>query len=74
MAERMARARGVWGVLCCSHRDRRDLCGWFTPTEAAGIGAFGALLFALARRTLTLGDSGRVLSKVAAPRRCCSRC
>jgi C4-dicarboxylate transporter, DctM subunit len=26
--------------------------GWFTPTEAAGIGAFAAFLFALARRTL----------------------
>jgi len=26
--------------------------GWFTPTEAAGIGAFGAFLFALARRSL----------------------
>ena len=28
--------------------------GLFTPTEAAGIGAFGALLIALARRRLTL--------------------
>jgi C4-dicarboxylate transporter, DctM subunit len=26
--------------------------GWFTPTEAAGIGAFAAFLFALARRAL----------------------
>ena len=26
--------------------------GWFTPTEAAGIGAFAAFLLALARRTL----------------------
>ena len=27
--------------------------GWATPTEAAGVGAFGALLLALARRRLT---------------------
>jgi tripartite ATP-independent transporter DctM subunit len=26
--------------------------GWFTPTEAAGIGAFAAFVFALARRSL----------------------
>jgi len=27
--------------------------GWFTPTEAAGVGACGAFFFALARRSLT---------------------
>ena len=27
--------------------------GWFTPTEAASIGAFGSLIIALARRSLT---------------------
>ncbi len=27
--------------------------GWFSPTEGAGIGAFGAFVFALARRKLT---------------------
>lgn len=27
--------------------------GWFTPTEGAGVGAFGGFLFAWARRTLT---------------------
>ncbi|MBI3711126.1 MAG: TRAP transporter large permease [Proteobacteria bacterium] len=30
--------------------------GVFTPTEAAGIGAFGAFLFALRRRVLSWGD------------------
>jgi C4-dicarboxylate transporter, DctM subunit len=29
------------------------IIGWFTPTEAGGIGAFGAIVFALARRSLT---------------------
>lgn len=28
--------------------------GWFTPTEAGAVGAFGAIVIALARRTLTV--------------------
>jgi len=39
--------------------------GWFTPTEAAGIGAAGALLFALARRALTWSTLGSVLIETA---------
>ena len=35
--------------------------GFFTPTEAGGIGAFGALLIALARRSLGEGRFWRVL-------------
>jgi C4-dicarboxylate transporter DctM subunit len=35
--------------------------GFFTPTEAGGIGAFGALLVALARRSLGEGRMWRVL-------------
>jgi C4-dicarboxylate transporter DctM subunit len=35
--------------------------GFFTPTEAGGIGAFGALLIALARRKLGNGNLWRVL-------------
>jgi tripartite ATP-independent transporter DctM subunit len=35
--------------------------GFFTPTEAGGIGAFGALLVALARRSLGQGRFWRVL-------------
>jgi tripartite ATP-independent transporter DctM subunit len=30
--------------------------GWFSPTEAAAIGAFGAIVIAAATRTLTLGQ------------------
>lgn len=37
--------------------------GFFTPTEAGGIGAFGALLIALARRSLDAGRMWRVLSE-----------
>jgi C4-dicarboxylate transporter, DctM subunit len=35
--------------------------GFFTPTEAGGIGAFGALLLALARRRLGSGNLWKVL-------------
>src|SRR5690606_19163773 len=35
--------------------------GLFTPTEAGGIGAFGALVIALARRSLGQGRFWRVL-------------
>jgi tripartite ATP-independent transporter DctM subunit len=37
------------------------LAGWATPTEASGIGAFGALLLALAYRKLTLPGLKRAL-------------
>jgi C4-dicarboxylate transporter, DctM subunit len=40
--------------------------GFFTPTEAGGIGAFGALLIALARRSLGGGRIWRVLSETGA--------
>jgi tripartite ATP-independent transporter DctM subunit len=37
--------------------------GFFTPTEAGGIGAFGALVIALARRSLGGGRMWRVLTE-----------
>ena len=40
--------------------------GFFTPTEAGGIGAFGALLIALARRSLGGGKMWRVLTETGA--------
>jgi C4-dicarboxylate transporter DctM subunit len=39
--------------------------GWFTPTEAAGIGAAGAFVFALLRRTLTAASLVSVLLETA---------
>ena len=39
--------------------------GWFTPTEAAGVGAGGALLFALTRRSLTWASLAQVLIETA---------
>ncbi len=44
----------VWGVILLFAIVMGGIYGGvFTPTEAAGIGAFGAFLFALARRALT---------------------
>jgi tripartite ATP-independent transporter DctM subunit len=37
------------------------LAGWATPTEASGIGAFGAMLLAIAYRKATLGGLKRAL-------------
>ena len=45
----------LWGVILLFAIVMGGIYGGiFTPTEAAGIGAFGAFLFALARRALTL--------------------
>ena len=37
--------------------------GWFSPTEAAAVGAFGAFLFALLRRALSRGQLVECLSR-----------
>lgn len=40
--------------------------GFFTPTEAGGVGAFGAFVIALARRKLSGGNLWRVLTETGA--------
>ena len=56
-AERFAALRGVWGVLILFTVVMGGIyLGMFTPTEAAGIGAGGAFLIALARRSLSLSS------------------
>jgi tripartite ATP-independent transporter DctM subunit len=53
-AERLLALRGVWAVLLLFLLVIGGMYGgWFTPTEGAGVGAFGGFLFAWARRTLT---------------------
>ncbi|KAA3629974.1 MAG: TRAP transporter large permease [Proteobacteria bacterium] len=53
--ERLIALRGVWGVVVLFVLVIGGIYGGvFTPTEAAGIGASGSFLFALARRRLTL--------------------
>jgi len=52
--ERIVALKGVWGVVVLFVVVIGGIyLGIFTPTEAAGIGAFGAMLFALGRRQLT---------------------
>ncbi len=65
--QRVYALKGVWGMLLLFALVMGGLyAGLFTPVEAAGIGAGGAFLIALARRTLTwrllvriLAESGR---------------
>jgi tripartite ATP-independent transporter DctM subunit len=52
-SDRLYSLRGVWGVLLLFFIVLGGIYfGVFTPTEAGGIGAGGAFLFALSRRTL----------------------
>ena len=65
--ERLVALKGVWGVLLLVALVMGGIyLGVFTATEAAGIGATGAFVFALARRTLgfralleVLAETGR---------------
>ncbi|MBJ6987889.1 MULTISPECIES: TRAP transporter large permease [unclassified Devosia] len=51
--ERMRALSKVWGIAALFLLIMGGLmAGWFSPTEAGGIGAGGALIFALARRKL----------------------
>jgi tripartite ATP-independent transporter DctM subunit len=53
-SERAAALKDVWGVLMLFTVVMGGIYGGvFTATEGAGIGAFGALVFALVRRSLT---------------------
>lgn len=57
----------VWGVILLFAIVMGGIYGGvFSPTEAAGIGAFGAFLFALARRALTWRTFYDVLMESAA--------
>jgi tripartite ATP-independent transporter DctM subunit len=54
-AQRLRALRGIWGVLLLVIVVLGGIYGGvFTTTEGAGIGAFGAFMFALIRRTLTI--------------------
>jgi len=62
LIERFYALKGVWGMLLLFALVMGGLyAGFFTPVEAAGIGAGGAFLIALARRTLTWSLLVRVL-------------
>jgi tripartite ATP-independent transporter DctM subunit len=64
--ERFEALRGVWGVLLLFVIVMGGIyIGIFTPTEAAGVGAGGAFVIALFRRSLTLGSLFEILSETA---------
>ncbi len=72
--ERFAAMRGVWAVLLLfglvigglyGVLDFRPIYLTFSPTEAAGMGAAGAFLIALARGGLDWGDIREVLEETA---------
>lgn len=64
--ERLAALNGVWTVLGLFLLVVGGMYGGlFTPTEAAGIGATGALVIALARRRLTAGLLLSILKETA---------
>lgn len=55
--EKIRSLRGTWGMLALFVLVMGGIyLGVFTPTEAAGVGAFGAFVFALWRRTLTISS------------------
>ena len=73
-SERARALKGVWAVLLLFFLVIGGLYGalnvWpvyirFSPTEAAGMGAFGAFVIALARGGLTFGDTAEVLRDTA---------
>ncbi len=64
--ERRAAVMDVWAVLLLFLVVIGGMYGgWFTPTEAAGVGAFGGFLFAWARRTLSWSGLRDVLVESA---------
>lgn len=61
--ERLQALRGVWGVLTLFFVVMGGIyIGIFTPTEAAGVGAGGAFIIALLKRSLTPGSLFLALS------------
>jgi tripartite ATP-independent transporter DctM subunit len=58
--------KGVWGMLALFALVIGGIYGgFFTPTEAAGIGAGGAVVLAALRRNVTIRDFGEVLVESA---------
>lgn len=64
--QRIESLKGVWGILILFTVVMGGIYGGiFTPTEAAGIGAAGAFVIALARRALSLKVTFKVLYETA---------
>ena len=64
--QRLVAMRGVWGVALLFVVIMGGIyTGIFTPNEAAGVGAAGALVFALANGSLNAKSLGKVLLEAA---------
>ena len=64
--EKIVALKDTWGVILLFGLVMGGIYfGIFTPTEAAGIGAFGAFLIALARRKITMTSLLQCLLKAA---------
>lgn len=64
--QRMMALKGVWGTLLLFVMVMGGIYGGiFTPTEAAGVGAAGAFLIAIARRSLSFRVVFEILSDTA---------
>jgi tripartite ATP-independent transporter DctM subunit len=64
--QRIEAMKGVWGILLLFTIVMGGIYGGiFTPTEAAGIGAAGAFVIALAKRTLSIKVTFKVLYETA---------
>jgi tripartite ATP-independent transporter DctM subunit len=62
--ERIRSLRGVWGMMALFALVIGGIYGgWFTPTEAAGIGATGAFVIALLRGRLTFRTTLEALAE-----------
>ena len=65
-ADKFATLKGPWPVIALYSLVMGGIYGgWFTATEAAGIGATGAFLFALTHKSLKLKDIGAILVDTA---------
>ncbi|HEY8360097.1 MAG TPA: TRAP transporter large permease [Ramlibacter sp.] len=64
--QRLRALREIWGVVLLFGLVMGGIYGGlFTATEGAGFGAFGAFVFALSRRVLTMRVLGDILSESA---------
>ncbi len=64
LKEKVYSLKGTWSIVALFFLVMGGLyTGWFTPTEAAGVGAFGALVITLIKKKLTWTNLNLSLSE-----------